>query len=78
MAEVAELKDQIQRDETEERNLKADLDSILASYPNIPAGDVPEGKDENDNVEAPSRAWGTRPAMNNAAGAFRYRRSRSA
>jgi seryl-tRNA synthetase len=66
MAEVAELKDQLQRDETEERTLKADLDSILASYPNIPASDVPDGKDENDNVEVAARAWGSRPTMNAA------------
>ncbi len=66
MAEVAELKDQLQKDEAEERTLKADLDSILASYPNIPASDVPDGKDENDNVEVASRAWGSRPTMNAA------------
>jgi seryl-tRNA synthetase len=66
MAEVAELKDQLQRDEAEERALKADLDSILASYPNLPASDVPDGKDENDNIEVAARAWGTRPTMNDA------------
>ncbi|MEI9931880.1 MAG: hypothetical protein WDM89_15405 [Rhizomicrobium sp.] len=26
----------------------------------------PDGKDENDNVEVPSRAFGTRPAVNDA------------
>jgi seryl-tRNA synthetase len=66
MEEVAALKAEIQSGEEEERTLKADLDSILASYPNIPAYDVPDGKDENDNVEAAPRAFGTRPAMNNA------------
>src|ERR1700685_3220376 len=55
MAKVAGLKEEIQKGEEEERTLKADLDSILASYPNIPAADVPDGADENDNVEVPSR-----------------------
>src|SRR5580765_8200908 len=50
MEEVSGLKDEIRKGEEEERTLKGDLDSILASWPNIPAGDVPEGKDENDNV----------------------------
>src|SRR5579862_8060874 len=54
------------KDEAQESALKADLDSILASYPNIPASDVPDGKDENDNVEVASRAWGSRPTMNAA------------
>ncbi|HTT97959.1 MAG TPA: serine--tRNA ligase [Rhizomicrobium sp.] len=66
MAEVADLKGEIQKGEEEERALKADLDSILASYPNIPASDVPDGADENDNVEVSARAFGARPAMNAA------------
>jgi seryl-tRNA synthetase len=66
MTEVADLKGEIQKGEEEERTLKADLDSILASYPNIPAADVPNGADENDNVEAPARAFGSRPAVNGA------------
>ncbi len=35
----------------------SELDAILAALPNLPAGDVPQGADENDNVEI-SR-WGT-------------------
>jgi seryl-tRNA synthetase len=66
MDEVAGLKAEIQNGEEEERKLKAELDSILASYPNIPASDVPDGADENGNVEAPARAFGSRPAMNAA------------
>jgi seryl-tRNA synthetase len=66
MDEVAGLKAEIQNGEEEERKLKAELDSILASYPNIPASDVPDGADENDNVEAHARAFGSRPAMNAA------------
>ena len=66
MDEVAGLRTEIQNGEEEERKLKAELDSILASYPNIPAADVPDGADENDNVEVPARAFGSRPAMNAA------------
>jgi seryl-tRNA synthetase len=66
MAEVADLKGEIQRGEEEERTLKADLDSILASYPNIPAADVPDGADESGNVEVPGRAFGSRPEINAA------------
>ena len=51
MAEVAGLKDEIQKGEDEERNLKKALDDFLATLPNIPAADVPDGTDENDNVE---------------------------
>ncbi len=63
MEEVAGLKDEIQKGEQEERVLKADLDSILASIPNIPAADVPIGADENGNVEVPARAFGVPPAL---------------
>jgi len=66
MEEVAGLKAEIQSGEEEERTLKADLDSILASLPNIPVAEAPDGKDENDNVEVPARAFGTRPTMNAA------------
>ncbi|QYU71069.1 serine--tRNA ligase [Leptolyngbya sp. 15MV] len=43
--------------EEEDRVLGKELDDLLAAIPNLPAGDVPEGADENDNVEV-SR-WGT-------------------
>jgi seryl-tRNA synthetase len=64
MAEVAGLKDEIQKGEEEERKLKSALDDLLASIPNIPASDVPQGADENDNVEVKSRAFGTPPGKN--------------
>ena len=34
-----------------QKNTKTKLDSILSNIPNIPHQDVPNGKDENDNVE---------------------------
>ena len=35
----------------EQKKIKLDLDKILSGIPNIPCKDVPNGKDENDNVE---------------------------
>ena len=35
----------------EQQKIKTNLDKILSNLPNIPHKDVPNGKDENDNVE---------------------------
>ena len=35
----------------QQKNTKTELDNILSNIPNIPHQDVPNGKDENDNVE---------------------------
>ena len=35
----------------EQRLIKSDLDRILSNIPNIPHSDVPEGKNESDNIE---------------------------
>jgi seryl-tRNA synthetase len=51
MAEVAALKDQIAAGEQRERELDEEMRTLLAGIPNIPAPDVPDGKDEHDNVE---------------------------
>ncbi len=61
MAEVATLKTEIPRLEEEERQLAAELDSLLAGLPNLPAADCPDGPDETANVEV--RRWGTPPAF---------------
>lgn len=55
-AEVAELKLTLPAMEEEDRQLSAELDGLIAALPNIPAEDVPQGADENDNAEV-SR-WG--------------------
>ncbi|MBX7513433.1 serine--tRNA ligase [Qipengyuania sp. GH38] len=55
-AEVAEIKASMPEWEEAERETGAELDDLLARLPNLPADDVPEGKDEDDNVEV-SR-WG--------------------
>ncbi len=57
MAEVALLKADIASAETDERERAATVEAALASLPNIPAPDVPEGADEHGNVE--QKRWGT-------------------
>jgi seryl-tRNA synthetase len=61
-AEVSALKDQMAALEAEERTVTAELDLLLASIPNVPHDDVPDGKDEHDNVEL--RTVGEKPRMN--------------
>lgn len=56
-AEVAELKQTMPAIEDEARAKADALGTALAAIPNIPADDVPQGADEEDNVEV-SR-WGT-------------------
>ncbi len=51
MEEVGALKDNIASLEAEEQKVTAALDEILSTLPNLPAQDVPDGKDEHDNVE---------------------------
>jgi seryl-tRNA synthetase len=46
---VAESKDEEARLETEAGRLRAEIDALLAGIPNIPADDVPDGKDETAN-----------------------------
>ena len=65
MVEVSGLKDEIQKGEERERELKKALDDALAVLPNLPAEDVPPGDDENANVEVSARAYGSRPGVNN-------------
>ena len=56
MAEVAEIKDRLAALEAEEKAVGKALDSILAGIPNLPASDVPKGRDESENKEI--RRWG--------------------
>lgn len=51
MAEVAALKTRLPELEAEERAISADLDARLAALPNLAAADVPDGADEDANVE---------------------------
>ena len=57
MAEVAGLKDKIAAGEQRERELDEQMKTLLSGIPNMLAPDVPDGKDETENVEL--RRWGT-------------------
>jgi seryl-tRNA synthetase len=60
IAEVAKIKDFIQKGEDVEREINERLDALLSAIPNLPHDDVPEGADEESNElvrtvgEAPS------------------------
>ena len=56
-AEVAQLKDTLPSLEERERGAGAELDSLVAGLPNLPAADTPDGADETDNVEI--ARWGS-------------------
>jgi seryl-tRNA synthetase len=51
MAEVARLKEDIPRLESEAKAAGDELDQALASIPNLPLAEVPDGADETGNVE---------------------------
>ncbi|MGD9544841.1 MAG: serine--tRNA ligase [Methylocystis sp.] len=55
-AEVAQIKENWPALEEAERYAIAELDAALASIPNMPLDEVPDGADENDNVEI--TRWG--------------------
>ncbi|WP_036287335.1 serine--tRNA ligase [Methylosinus sp. PW1] len=55
-AEVAKLKEDFPQLEQAEREASAALDKALSEIPNTPLDQVPEGKDEHDNVEV--LLWG--------------------
>ncbi|MGI9362727.1 MAG: serine--tRNA ligase [Parasphingorhabdus sp.] len=57
MAEVSELKNSLPELEEQGREASAKLRDILAALPNLPDADVPQGEDEDDNVEL--ERWGT-------------------
>lgn len=58
-AEVGALKDKLPQLEEQERALGEELHDLLAALPNLPFDDVPDGADENDNVELSK--WGEKP-----------------
>jgi seryl-tRNA synthetase len=61
-ADVAALKETIAAGEEDERQFNQKLADMLASIPNIPLDEVPDGVDETGNVEV--RRWGQRPGFN--------------
>jgi seryl-tRNA synthetase len=60
-AEVAELKQTMPALEENERELGAKLEDALARIPNLPFDDVPQGEDEDGNVEI--AVWGEKPSF---------------
>ncbi len=61
MREAEAVPDQIKQLESEAQAYKSKLTDILMRLPNIMHETVPEGKDENDNVEV--RRWGKIPGF---------------
>lgn len=61
MAEVAEIGERVKLAEQELASLQAELEAIALGIPNILEASVPDGKDENANVEI--RRWGEPPAF---------------
>ncbi|MBR9828710.1 MAG: serine--tRNA ligase [Oceanospirillales bacterium] len=57
LAEVQNLGDQLDAAKERLQAVQAQLDDLLLGVPNIPHESVPEGADEDDNVEV--RTWGT-------------------
>lgn len=57
LAEVADMGDRLKAGESELASLQAELDALLMAIPNLLDASVPDGKDENSNVEV--RRWGT-------------------
>lgn len=55
-AQVAAMGDELARCESRLEELQQQLNDILLQIPNIPHPSVPDGRDENDNVEI--RRWG--------------------
>ncbi len=57
LAEVQNLGDQLDAAKERLNEVQLQLDNLLLGVPNIPHDSVPEGADEDDNVEV--RTWGT-------------------
>lgn len=61
MDAVAQAKDEIAAWEAQNVSIEASLKSALETLPNLPADEVPPGKDEHDNVEL--HGWGQKPLI---------------
>ena len=61
MAEVGKIKEEMPALEAQLADIEKDLKDRLAQIPNLPADDVPDGKDEKSNVER--HAHGNKPNL---------------
>ena len=59
MAEVAQIKDELEHSAARLEQIQAELHALLLAVPNLPHASVPVGADESANVEV--RRWGTPP-----------------
>ncbi|HHJ14408.1 MAG TPA: serine--tRNA ligase [Gammaproteobacteria bacterium] len=59
--EVAGLGEKLDQARQQLERVQQELDAILMSIPNLPDARVPDGRDENDNVEV--RRWGKPPVF---------------
>jgi seryl-tRNA synthetase len=60
-AHLRNLKDELQQHEAHAAELRGELDALLATFPNLPAADVPDGPDETANQLV--RQIGTPPSF---------------
>ncbi len=56
MKEMGSVGEELKQSEDKLVTIQSELDALLMGIPNLPHESVPEGKDENDNVEV--RRWG--------------------
>lgn len=68
MAEVSQLKDELQQAEAKERDILDRLEQALSIIPNLPFEDVPVAEDETGNIVV--RTWGDPHALDHAAEHF--------
>ncbi|CAH9019559.1 serine--tRNA ligase [Candidatus Nitrosacidococcus sp. I8] len=61
LTEVAHLGDQLDRTKAELEQIQAQLEIAAVGIPNIPDSSVPEGIDDQDNIEV--RCWGIPPTF---------------
>jgi seryl-tRNA synthetase len=60
--EMKGLKEKLQKEESKLKKIKQKWQELMLQVPNIPDMSVPEGKNEEDNVEL--RTWGEKPDFN--------------
>lgn len=56
LKEVDDLKQQLAEAESQLSTVQVQMETILSGIPNVPSDEVPEGADEDDNIEI--RRWG--------------------